>query len=275
MILGLSSPLAYSSAKEWAEKHKKLGTRAINFQLTCRDSEEKVDEFVKEAKEAGLFFAEVGIWNNMLSPNKEEREKNIEYAIGQLKLADKIGAKCCVNVAGSKYAKTWDGPAKENFSKEAFNETVEVIQYVIDQAKPTNTKFAIESMPWMIPTGPDEYLKLIKAVDREAFGAHLDVVNMINSADRYFGSDDFIKECFDKLGDKILSCHLKDIHLAGYTFALREVPCGQGELNLELYAKLASEINEDMPMIIEHLHSDEEYLESLSYVKERLKDYIK
>lgn len=274
MILGLSSSLSHDSPLQWAQKHKALGTKAINFPITSRESEEKIEAYANAAKEAGLFIAEVGIWNNMLSYDEEEREKAVSYAISQLKMADKIGAICCVNVAGTIHGKSWDGPAKENFSKETWGKTVKTIQHVIDTADPKTTKFAIETMPWMYPTGPDEYLKLVKDVNREAFGVHLDIVNMINSADRYFYSDEFIRECFEKLNGKILSCHLKDIHLAGYTLQLKEAPCGEGELNLELYAKLACKENENMPMIIEHLNSDEEYLNSLSYVKQRLAEYI-
>ena len=51
----------------------------------------------------------------------------------------------------------------------------------------------------------------------------------------------------------------------------REVECGGGIINLEKYAELAARYNPDMPMIIEHLHSEKEYLESIEYVKRRLK----
>ena len=68
-------------------------------------------------------------------------------------------------------------------------------------------------MPWMIPSSPDEYLRLIEDVDRAEFGTHLDVVNMITSPRRYFYNDEFLEECFRKLHGTIISCHLKDIML--------------------------------------------------------------
>ena len=84
----------------------------------------------------------------------------------------------------------------------------------------------------------------------------------------------FLKECFDKLKGKICSCHLKDIRLKEeYTFQLEECPCGNGSLDLELFAKLATLENEKMPMIIEHLSSDEEYIQSVKYVQKRLKNF--
>ena len=227
--------------------------------------------YKEEAEKHGLKIAEVGIWRNTLAADMAEREKQINYAVNQLKMADKIEAACCVNVVGTPYGPRWDGGYRENFSEELWQMAVKMVQRIIDEAKPVHTKFSIESMPWMIPSSPDEYLRLIKDVDRKEFGAHLDVVNMITSPERYFFNDKFLEECFSKLKGKICSCHLKDIRLKEeYTFQLEECACGKGTLDLELFAKLATEESPAMPMIIEHLSTDQEYLDSLKYVQKRL-----
>ena len=107
--------------------------------------------------------------------------------------------------------------------------------------------------------------------DRPQFGAHLDVVNMITTPERYFFNDRFLEECFRKLDGRICSCHLKDIRLKQeYTFQLEECACGEGTLDIELYARLASAQNPCMPMIIEHLDTDSQYIESVRYVQRRL-----
>ncbi len=54
-------------------------------------------------------------------------------------------------------------------------------------------------MPWSLPDGPDSYVKLIHAVDRKAFGVHLDVCNVINTPDRFYRNSEVISECFQKL----------------------------------------------------------------------------
>lgn len=271
MYLGLSSSLKHSSPKEWAETHKALGLKSVVFPVDCNAGEKLIEAYKEEAEKHGLLIAEVGIWRNTLAADMAEREKWIDYAIRQLKMADKIGASCCVNVVGTPYGPRWDGGYRQNFSQELWQLAVKMIQRIIDEAKPVRTKFSIESMPWMIPSSPDEYLRLIKDVNRKEFGAHLDVVNMITSPERYFFNDKFLEECFSKLKGKICSCHLKDIRLKEeYTFQLEECACGQGTLDLELFAKLATAENAQMPMIIEHLSTDEEYLESLKYVQKRL-----
>lgn len=271
MYLGISSSLTHTSPEYWAAKHKALGLKTVNFPLDCKASEEKIMAYKKAADEAGLTIAEVGVWRNTLAADPAERQQWIDYAVDQLKMADRIGARCCVNVVGTPYGPRWDGGYRENFSEEAWTMAVKMIQEIIDRAQPQHTKFSIESMPWMIPSSPDEYVRLMEEVNRPAFGAHLDVVNMITSPDRYFFNDRFLEECFTKLKGKICSCHLKDINLKEeYTFQLEECACGKGTLDIELYAKLATAEDPQMPMIIEHLTTDEEYLASVEYVKNRL-----
>ena len=272
MQLGISSCLEHKSPEEWALKHKSLGLKCVNFPVDYLAGEDTYMAYKKAADDAGLQIAEVGIWRNTLAADKEERKKWINYAIEQLRMADRIGSICCVNVVGTPYGPRWDGGYRENFSKELWNMAVKMIQEIIDSAKPVHTKFSIESMPWMIPSSPDEYLHLIEDVDRSEFGTHLDVVNMITSPQRYFFNDSFLEECFSKLKGTICSCHLKDILLKQeYTFQLEECACGQGTLNLEKYAQLANAENKNMPMIIEHLTTDKEYEDSVKYVTKLLK----
>ena len=271
MYLGVSSSLSHTSPQDWAEKHKSLGLKTVVFPVDCNAGQEKIDAYANAAQKAGLTLAEVGIWRNTLAADLDERKKMIDYAVNQLKMADYIGARCCVNVVGTPYGPRWDGGYRENFGEELWQMAVKMIQEIIDRAEPKNTKFSIESMPWMIPSSPDEYVRLIKEVNRPAFGAHLDVVNMITSPERYFFNDKFLHECFDKLDGKICSCHLKDINLKQeYTFQLEECACGKGTLDIELFAKLATEQDSQMPMIIEHLTTDEEYIQSVKYVRNRL-----
>ena len=267
MRLGTSSPLAHTSPEDWARRHRQLGLGAINFPLTCEDDPSLVEAYAAQARTEGLQLAEVGVWRNMLDPDAEKREKAVQYAIGQLELADRIGAACCVNILGARGGR-WDGAYKENFDSETWQTGVAVIRRIIDAVQPRNTYFTIESMPWMYPTGPDEYLHLLEDVDRDRFAVHLDVFNWITSARRYFCNEDFVDECFEKLGPYVRSCHLKDVRLEeAYTLHLTETSPGNGGINLRHLIRAAARYNPDMPFVIEHLDSDEAYLQSVAYVQ--------
>lgn len=271
MRLGVSTDFGTSSAKEWVLANLELGLEAVVFPLNSEANEETIAEYANEAKKAGLKIAEVGIWRNAIDPDPDKEKANLKYSINQLILADKIGANCCVNVVGAFAGSRWDGGVKENFTKEAWDKSVRMIQTVIDEVNPKNTYFTIEPMPWMIPTGPEEYLKLIEDVNRDRFAVHMDIINMINCPDRYFYPEDFLYKSFDLLKGRIKSCHLKDVNLLGdFTFQLRECACGEGTFPIELYAELASREDPDMPLLIEHLKGDNEYRNSVEYVKKRL-----
>ena len=270
MRLGTSSPLAHTSPEEWAENQIKLGCRCINFPLNCNDPEEKIIAYRDAAVKNGLLIAEVGIWRNALASDPDERRKNMDYCIGMLRLADFLGARCAVNVAGA-FGPRWDGHYRENFTENAWKETVRMVQEIIDTADVKNTYFTLEPMPWMIPTGPKEYLKLIDMVDRERFAVHMDIINMTNSADRYFNAEEFVDEVAETLGNKIKSCHIKDVHLKEeYTLQLEECAPGQGEFPLRYYVQKMSALDPDMPVILEHLNTDEEYIKYMGYLKEVL-----
>ena len=218
-------------------------------------------------------FEERRIYSQPLAGSTVKVEVPTHYT-SVLKMADRIGARCCVNVIGS-VGERWDGAYADNFTKKTWDRAVRMIQEVIDEAKPQNTYFTIEPMPWMYPTSPEEYIKMIEDVKRDRFAVHMDVINMINTPERYFFPQPFLEQCFDLLGEYIKSCHIKDVLLGQeFTFNLRECACGEGTFCLERYAELASKTDPDMPMIIEHLHSDEDYVNSVRYAKERLKVYL-
>ena len=147
MYLGISSRLEHSSPQDWASKHKALGLKSVNFPVSFTDGEDVFMAYKKAADEAGLSIAEVGVWRNTLAADPQERRRWIDYAIGQLRMADEIGSTCCVNVAGTPYGPRWDGGYRENFSSELWTMAVAMIREIIDTARPKHTKFCIESMP--------------------------------------------------------------------------------------------------------------------------------
>lgn len=172
MRLGISSSLGYIPPAKWAAKLVELGCKSVVFPVDCNADEALIDEYVAEAKKNDLLIAEVGIWRNALTLDPEERTRNLEYSIRQLRLAE-----------------------------------------------------------------------------------------------RYFFSNVFLEHTFDLLSDRIVSCHLKDIKLLeGYTFQLKECACGEGTFNIKRYMELASSIDPDMPMIIEHLPDDAAYEISTKYI---------
>ena len=133
MRLGVSTSFDTSSAEKWIQDHKTLGCRTVVFPLSCNDDKNKIKEFASAAKENDLTIAEVGIWRNTLSADLMEREKYMKYAIGQLQLADEIGAACCVNVAGTPHGERWDGGYRNNFDAKTRKDIISMVREIIDE----------------------------------------------------------------------------------------------------------------------------------------------
>lgn len=185
MRLGLSSSLTHQTPEEWAGRLSALGCRAVNFPADYTCDPALLDRYARAAQAHDLVIAEVGAWCNPISPDPETKAAALLRCKEQLRLADRLHARCCVNVSGSKGSR-WDGPYRENMTEDTWQDMIRSIQEIIDDVNPQNTFYTIEPMPWMYPMGPDEYLRLIRDVNRERFAVHMDVFNWITSAQRYF-----------------------------------------------------------------------------------------
>ena len=258
--------LRSNDPRELAREHRRLGYRAANCPQAKASDAARVREIEAAFAAEDVVIAEVGAWKNMLEPEAAERRANLQYVVERLALADAVGARCCVDIAGS-FASNHQ-PHPDDLSRKHFDATVENCRYVIDQVKPKRTKFTIEMMAWTLPDGPDAYLELLKAVDRQALGVHLDPCNAINSAARYYHSGDVIRECVRKLGPWILSCHAKDLLLSGESnIHLQEVAPGRGQVDYRTYLRELDGLGREVPLMLEHLKTAEEYAEGAEYVR--------
>ena len=153
---------------ELAREHRRLGYSAAY----CPNARAEDGDHVRAIRAAfgaeNVVIAEVGAWRNMLDPDPQKRRDNLSYVTERLALAEAVGARCCVDIAGSYNPTVWYGADPKNLSKEFLDATVQNCRSVIDAVKPRATKFSIEMMGWSLPDGPDAYLDLIRAVDRPA-----------------------------------------------------------------------------------------------------------
>jgi sugar phosphate isomerase/epimerase len=253
---------------ELARAHRQLGYRAAYAPNVSLADKEKIKATVKEFGAQDVALAEVGAWVNLLDPDPAKRRKNLEYVTERLALAEELGARCCVDTAGSYNPDVWYGPHPDNLSQRFFDATVENARKLIDSVKPRRTTFTLEMMGWNLPAGPDDYVKLIQAIDRKAFAVHLDVCNVINSPYRMYNNAAVIRECFEKLGRWIVSCHAKDLAWEiELQVHFREVIPGRGRIDYKTYLRELSRLPVDAPLMLEHLETAEEYAEGRRYIQ--------
>ena len=149
--------------------HRKLGYSAAYCPRATLEDPARIRAITDAFAKQNVIIAEVGRWVNLLDADAAKRAANLKLVTDGLALADEVGALCCVDIAGSFSTKEWFGPHPDNLSPRFFDAAVENARKIIDSVKPKRAKFSYEVMGWSVPDGPDEYLRLIQAIDRNVF----------------------------------------------------------------------------------------------------------
>jgi sugar phosphate isomerase/epimerase len=255
----------------WVAALRKAGYRAAYAPVGPEADDATIAAVRKVAADADIVIAETGAWSNPMSSDVATRAAALDKCKSNLLLAERIGARCCVNICGSR-GTLWDGPHPKNLTDETFQMIVDVTREIIDAVVPKHSFYTLETMPWMYPDSTESYAALLKAIDRKQFGVHFDPVNLICSPQRYFGNGALIKEFIDKLGPSIKSCHAKDIILREQlTTHLDEAIPGEGFLDYPAMLRNLNRLNPDLPLMLEHLPA-ERYPKAASNVRKIAKE---
>ncbi len=258
----------YRDPDEWLAHVQEMAYSAVYFPLNHTAPRDQIDAYVAVIRNHGLHIAEIGAWSNPLSADAKTASQAFDLCCGQLELADRIGAGCCVNIVGS-CSDQWDGPHEDNFRTETFVRIVDTVRRIIDTVQPRRTFYTLELMPWMFPDSVDTYLDLIKAIDRPAFAVHLDPVNIICSPRVYYDNSLLIRDCFARLGPYIKSCHAKDIRLeTTLTTHLNETRPGAGNLDYRTYLACLSKLPDSVSLMMEHMNQHDEVVQAAGYIRQ-------
>ena len=264
--LRLGAPVGARDPESWIAELQRRGFRAAYCPVGADASDDVVNAYAEAARKADIVIAEVGAWSNPMSPNEEQRLAAQKRCREQLALAERIGANCCVNISGAR-GEEWAGHHPDNLTDETFDMIVEITRAIIDDVQPTRTFFTLETMQWSFPDSVDSYVRLIQAIDRKAFAVHFDPTNLVVSPRVYYHTGDMIRDCFKRLGDKMRSCHAKDVILHQRPHVhMDEIRPGLGNLD---YVAFLQEMRRfpDLPVMIEHLASAEEYDQAADHIR--------
>lgn len=247
-----------NSFEEEIALHQKLGFGAAYCRFIS-DPAQRLD-YRQAFADADIVLAEYGAYCiNILDTDLALRQQNIDEICRRLEYADEIGARCCVMHGGSVETGVWGNANPENFSERSIADTIAIVQDIIDRVKPETTKLVMETESYLLPDSPEIYAELIEAIDRPAFGVHLDPVNIIASPRRYYDNAAFIRRCFKLLGPKIVSCHAKDLNMPPRhaTVQIDETYVGDGVLDYDTYLREIERLNPEPTLMIEHLNESQ------------------
>lgn len=253
---GHGLPVGAEDPEAFARAHRDFGYRAAYCPPVEVGDGARLAAIERAFGDADVVIAEIGIWRNLIAVEAAVRKANLEHACDCLAIADAVGARCAVSYIGSFAPDTDYAPDARNMGRECFDAAVETVRLILDRVKPKRAKLALEMMQYSLPDSVDGYLALIEAVDRPEFAAHVDPVNLIMTPRVYFDNGALIRECFEKLGRYIVSCHAKDIRLHHQAaLHLDEVMIGDGVLDYPTYLRQVARAG--VPLMLEHLEAAE------------------
>lgn len=255
--------------EELALAHRQMGYRAAYCPKVPLQDSDRIRAFRDAFAKHDVVIAEVGRWVNLLDADADKRRANLQTVTEGLALAEAMGARCCVDLAGSFSPIPGVGPNPENLSQPFFDAAVENARKIIDAVKPQHAKFCYEVKGWALPDSPEHYIRMLKAIDRPAFGVHLDPCNLVNSPDKFFHNPTLLNECFDQLGSWIVSCHAKDLVWdVEMAMHFREVAPGKGVMDYTTYLQRVARLPQCPPVMLEHLPTAEDYTGARNYLFE-------
>ena len=115
MRLGANYNVPFESEEQYDEIIRDLGAEALTCPLLPDTSPSDVARYKAWLTSTGLPLAEVGVWVNVLDGDEAKRHANIVLCQKALAMAEELGSRCCVNIAGSR-GDVWDGYDVRNFT---------------------------------------------------------------------------------------------------------------------------------------------------------------
>lgn len=222
-----------------------------------------------------LIVAEAGYWENPLDTREEVRREVRREMVRVYQMAEELGAGCVVNTAGS-YCEGlgYCNHNPKNFSEEHFEAAVEMARYFIDEVHPKTTFFTYEVFMYNSIDSPESYERILRAADRDKFGAHIDLTNMMRSPREVYMADVLTKKCISMFGDRIVSAHIKDARLVrpAITTKIEEALPGTGEADLAAFIVGLGRLSNTVTMMTEHLNGRDEYQRAFDYIKKTAVD---
>ena len=224
-------------------------------------SDDECARFAEAAARLDIVIGETGVWDNLMTADKELQSARIEEVRRNLKKAEAVGCRCLVTLVGTRDPSDHSlAPHPYMYTDECKAEFRDVVLRILDGIDLEKTGFGIE--PWhnTFFYQPEEIREFVDSVGHPRFGLHLDQMNMVNQ-ESFFSTGPLMERTFELLSDRVFSVHLKDIRCDPSHMFLKwdEVFIGDGVMDYDTYLKKLATLPEDTPCFCEHIELESEY----------------
>ena len=267
--VGVAHGSGVSDVYALARAHRERGLSAAYCPQVAVDDRDRMQDIRRAFAAVGVLLAEVGGWRNMLHPDPAEARRERQRMAEYLAIADEVGALCAITCIGSPGGPGQGSHDSFNFTTDAFDAAVENARWLVDTVKPKRARFVYEIYPFSVADSPANILRLLDAVDRPQFAAHMDLVNLVNCPRHYYRNAELARESVRLFGDRIVSAHAKDLAMhEEVSVIMHEVRPGCGGIDYRTYLRVLHELPQAVPLMLEHLPTQKEYDLGADYIRE-------
>ena len=221
-----------------------------------RMPESEIREIKDAAAANDVVFYGLHCAGNIIAPDPDA-DRWQRHIIASVEAAEEMGCELILTHAGSMYAnRNWAHP--KNWSREAWDRTVNALKRICRDTAGSNIKIAIEAVNAESVNNPWAHARLREDVGDPRITVGLDITNMVFPSVA-FRMTEFINTTFDLLEDQIAYVHGKDFvwneMLPGMNWAMQ----GTGNMDYEMFLARLSRLPTNPYMLIEFLNEPEEY----------------
>jgi sugar phosphate isomerase/epimerase len=211
-------------------------------------------EIAAAYRSAGIAIHSIGVYTNLIHPDRAERAANLAYFEAMMKIGVAMDVHTFITEAGHYHA---DGPVPAvayHFQEEVWKRMVLTGKDLAQRASRYEATVLLEPFFRGFLTSAKRTRLFIEEVDSPRIRALLDPANLLEVDD--------IEEMFRQLTPSIDALHAKDRKL----HVDRGVPAGQGDLNYKKFVTLAARHTPQAPLILEYVGKSD-YRQALAHLQ--------
>ncbi len=219
-------------------------------------TDSQIREMHAALDENDVQFYTIHAWANILDPDQEKMKAAVRHYIDSVELAERFGLDFILTHTGGRSPRAKDRPHPENFTKMAWELSVNNTKEVLAATSGSKIRLAFEAVNSCNNNTPQSHVRLKEDVGDDRVAVTLDPTNMLH-AGTFFRTSELIQLCFDLLGEDILYAHAKDKTWTSMMPSIQSAILGEGTMDFEVFLANLSRMKYPRAFLIEHLPEEQ------------------
>jgi sugar phosphate isomerase/epimerase len=209
------------------------------------------------ADEGVHLYQATGFWQNLVTPDEEQRSDSVRVLQAALRLAGWLGARGIDTGPGSVNPDGPWFPHPYNWTQTARHQLVKSLREAAPAAEDAGVYLSLEGHQLVTLESPEVTAQVIDEVGSPWVKSDYDSANWITRRE-VFDTGPALDRHFDVLGDRIISCHAKDIWIENRLALHLQDGCpGKGLLDFRTLFRRMEALSPDYPVIAEGNNTEE------------------